>query len=218
MPRFGFPPKPRSRAGLTLVETMVSSAVLAMILFGIFAALMQSRRLTEGSIYQNSAVTIVQGYIEQIKAIEFSDLPYLDGSGTLIPGAVDGVPAQIATRLDQTIPDPLTVSTALPIPALSTILASATPTGVADNLKVIDINRTDGSIEFTGSGNTPNIATDDLRLRLWVWIQDVSDSTIDATQVRAITILYAWRVNDGSGQSRSYASTVRTIRSSVRTN
>lgn len=188
-----------------------------MLLAGVLATLLQSRRLTEGSIYQNSAVTVVQGYVEQIKAIEFADLPYLNKAGVLVPGAVPGKPAEVATRLDQSAPDPLTISTALPIPAVSTILSPDTPENIVDNLKVIDINRTDGSPEFEGSSETtPNIATDDLRLRIWLWIQDISDDTVDATQVRSITILYSWQVNDGN-QTRTFAGTVRTIRSSVPT-
>lgn len=180
--------------------------MLALLLIGIFAALIQLRRLTEGSIHQNSAVTAVQGYIEQMKSMEFSELPYLDASGALVAGPVPGAPAQIPTRLDGETDDPLRVSTRLPIPAVETILAAGTPPdGVVENLKRIDINE------------TPDNPDDDLQLRLWVWVRDVSDSSIDATQVRSINVIYAWDFFDGA-RTRRLAGAVRTIRSSVRTN
>lgn len=141
-----------------------------------------------------------------MKNMEFADLPYLDSSGALVAGPVTGAPAQILTRLDESTTDPLTVSTLLPIPATEAILSEdGPPEGVVENFKSIDINQ------------TPDNANDDLRLRLWVWIQDVSDSSIDATQVRSIHIIYAWDFFDGT-QTRRLAGSVRTIRSSVRTN
>lgn len=179
---------------------------MTLILIGVFAALVQLRRLTEGSISQNSALTAVQGYIEQMKNMEFGDLPYLDASGALIAGPIAGAPAQIPTRLDESTTDSLTISTVLPIPATETILsAGEPPAGVVENLKTIDINQ------------TPDNASDDLQLRLWVWVQDVSDSSIDATQVRSMNVIYAWDFFDGT-HTRRLAGAVRTIRSSVRTN
>ena len=69
------PIRPRQRRGFTLVETAISMGVLAVLMVGVLSALMLSRRMTEGSIYQNSALTIIQGYIEQMKNMEFASLP-----------------------------------------------------------------------------------------------------------------------------------------------
>ncbi len=59
---------------MSLLEVMSGMAILSMVSLGILAALLQSRRLTEGSIYQNTAVTAAQGYIEQMKNMEFDEL------------------------------------------------------------------------------------------------------------------------------------------------
>src|ERR1051326_933921 len=52
---------------MNLIEIMVSVGVLAMLIGGILAVLTQTRRLTAASIAQNCALTIVQGYVEQLK-------------------------------------------------------------------------------------------------------------------------------------------------------
>ncbi len=203
------------RRAFSLVEVLVAAGVLTMLVGGLFAAMLQSRRLTEGSIFQNSANTIMQGYVEQIKNMEFADLPYLTKAGTISPGTVSGSPATLLTRsivrvvnaADGSVEnqsDPLVISSATTIPKPSTILDADTPADVVDNIKLFDIN------------NTPDNPSDDLRLRVWIWINDISDDTRDATRVRGITIIYSWRVN-GLKDTRSFVGTVRTIRSSVPT-
>lgn len=204
----------RRTDGFTLVEVMVAVLVLAMFVGGMLATLIQSRNLTEGSIYQNSANTIMHGYVEQIKNMEFTDLPYTSGT-TLVPGSVAGAASTILTRgvrrvsgadgKMENITDPLLISTSATIPAPSAILAANTPSGVADNIKLYDIN------------NTPGNEADDLRLRVWIWVRDLSDSSTDATNLRGITILYSWRPNNTTSNARSFVGTVRTIRSAVPT-
>ncbi|HTJ79103.1 MAG TPA: hypothetical protein VL357_08915 [Rariglobus sp.] len=215
-------------AGITLVELAVSMSLLALLMIGIIAVLIQSRRLTEGSICQNSANTIVQGYIEQTKNMELTDLPYYTGGGTLIAGSGTAADAnlpyynytsntsvagprtgcsannEIPTLLDETTRDPLFISSGDP-PALSSITpGAAAPSGVVDNVKLVDINQ------------TPSNNADDLQLRLWVWIKDLTGTGTDATIVRSITIIYQWQVKDGA-RFRYSIGTVRTIRSDVPT-
>lgn len=194
----------RRRAGFTLVETVIAATLLSMGVIAVFASLLYSRSLSEGSIYQNSAVTIVQGYIEQMKNMEFTDLPYTTPAGTVVAGS-GTIATQIPTRLNAASADPIIISTATTIPALSTIniTASTALTGVTDNVKIIDIN------------STPSTA-DDLRLNLRVWIQDISNSGVSATQVRSITIQYAWQSGAGA-KARVMRGSVRTIRSAVPT-
>jgi type II secretory pathway pseudopilin PulG len=196
----------RPTRGVSLVELLIATTILAMIVVAVFGSLLQSRRLSEGSISQNSAVAIVQGYIEQMKSMEFTDLPYtMSGSTTIVSGASTAVPSgQVPTRLDEKTVDPLVLSTALTFPALSTItLSPQSITNVKDNIKVVDINKTPST-------------TDDLKLNLRVWVQDISSPSVSATQVRAITIQYAYQVNDGA-RSRIHRGTVRSIRSVVPT-
>jgi type II secretory pathway pseudopilin PulG len=173
-----------------MVEVMVSLGVLAMLMLGLFAALLQSRRLTEASIYQNSANTIIQGYIEQMKNMEFEEL-----SRTVIP-----------TRLDESTLDPLTPSTVAVINP-NTVVLGTIPTGVTNNVKVVDVN------------NTPTITTDDLTLNIWIWVQGMDSpaaASLAQSRVLGITMIYVWEHRDGQ-QIRRFLGTVRTIRSFVPT-
>lgn len=190
---------------MTLVELMIAVTLLSLGVISVLGALLHSRRLSEGSIYQNAAVTIVQGYIEQMKNMEFADLPYLTSAGTVVAGS-GTTSTQIPTRLSASLSDPLVISTATTIPSVATITTTTSTAiaGVTDNLKLIDVN------------GTSSDTTDDLRLNLRVWVQDISNTAVSATQVRSITIHYAWQ--SGTGLSaRTYRSSVRTIRSAVPT-
>lgn len=169
--------------------------ILSMVVIGLLGSLMQSRRLTEASIYQNTANTIIQGYIEQMKNMEIDEL-------TTSP---------IRTRLDQDTLDPLTPSP-LPVIDTSTIVLGTTPAGVVNNAKTIDVN------------NTPTNANDDLRLNVWVWVESldgtlptpIASGSLPAAQCFGITMIYVWEHGTGSN-TRRFMGDVRTIRSLVPT-
>lgn len=208
---------------LTLIEVIVASSVLGMVIVGSLAGLIQSRKLTEGSIYQNAALTVVQGYLEQIKEADFANVPYYQGS-TLIPGnsndPIAGLPSSkrnkaIKTLLNntdvdtlaspdgETLSDYLLISSGSPVDPSSVVPSATLPTGVEDNLKQIDVNQTTST-------------NDDLQLRLWVWVQDASNNGVDATQVRSITIVYQWAMN-ANPRTRWFVGSLRCLRSSVPT-
>jgi type II secretory pathway pseudopilin PulG len=177
---------------MTLLEVLISLAVLSICLGGILSTLGQSRRLTEASIFQNSTVTILQGYIEQMKNMEYDQVTVSPASGAST--------LTIPTLLDEATPDPLTVSSGTPpstLPAIGT-----TPTGAVNNSRVIDIN------------NTPSNPNDDLNLNLWIWVNDLTGTATNVQRAKSITIIYTWQFRDGN-RIRSYRDTVRTIRSVV---
>ena len=62
------------KAGVTLIEIMVAMVILGFSGLGLLSGLMQSRRYTELAIHENTALTIGQGYIEQMKNMEFASL------------------------------------------------------------------------------------------------------------------------------------------------
>lgn len=79
MNQLSLPTKRPPKAGMTLVEIMVAMSIMTIIGFGTISGLLQARRMTEGSIYQNTAATVAQGYIEQLKNMDFGllDLPVI---------------------------------------------------------------------------------------------------------------------------------------------
>jgi hypothetical protein len=223
----------RQLAAMTLMEVIISLSVLAVTMGGVFAALMQSRRLTEGSVVQNSALTVVQGYVEQMKNMELVEL--VGGQDSKGNPVLNTASYSIPTRLDDTHTDPLMTSTGTP-PDLNSITPGTTPSGVVDNLKRFDTAKDSTDTSTTtdtvdsGAAATAQVAWNtvwpgaltfpattvgktDLKLNLWVWITDLSVSTT-AQRVFGIRVIYTWQYQDG-GRVKYNVGTVRVIRSSV---
>ena len=68
---------------LTLIEVMLALSVLAMVSLTILSSVLLSRRLAESNVYENTALTVTQGYLEQIKSMEY-DEPLKDPNKNLI--------------------------------------------------------------------------------------------------------------------------------------
>ncbi len=65
----------RSRvAGFTITEAMMGMFVFAILATGLTSGVLQSRRLAQLNIMRNTAYTVAQGYLEQMKAISTADL------------------------------------------------------------------------------------------------------------------------------------------------
>jgi len=108
--------------GVTLVEVMVAMIILGFSALGILTGLMQARRYTELAIHENTALNIAQGYIEQIKNMEFASL-----DETVLP-----------TLFHEGVEDTLNVS---PLPADPVVGDTSTD---VKNGKLIDVNNTPG--------------------------------------------------------------------------
>jgi prepilin-type N-terminal cleavage/methylation domain-containing protein len=183
----------RGARAFTLVEVLIATVVLSLLALGVLAMIIQSRRLTEGSIVQNSVVTVMQGYIEQCKSMEYS---------LLVPSAstAPATPLTLPTVLDEVTPDALTLSWGTPpttLPALGT-----TPTGAVDNTKIINIK------------NPVVNPSDRVTLTIWVWVQDLTDIAHNVGGCRSVTMIYTYQFRDGS-RLRSTRSSIRTVRSVV---
>lgn len=112
--------RPRSKAGFTLIEAMMGTVIFAIAGVGVLTGLLQARKMTEGSIYVATATTVAQGYIEQIKNMEFN---LLDGSS-------------IPELISQGQPDSLLVS-----PLAADVESGDANTDLV-NTRSIDINNT----------------------------------------------------------------------------
>lgn len=219
---------------MTLIEVVIALTVLAISMGGIFATLIQSRRLTEASVVQGSALTIVQGYVEQMKSLEILELV---GGTTDVYGnpTLTTTSYAIPTRSDSTTLDPLMTSTGTP-PDISTLTPGVTPSGVVDNLKNFDMAKdllaTDSdstdeesitpqvswSSVWPNARNYPSgtLGRTDLKLNLWVWITNLSGTSTLSSKAYGITVIYTWQYRDGS-RTKYNIGTIRSIRSSVPT-
>jgi len=222
---------------MTLIEVAIALSILALTLGGVLAALVQSRRLTEGSVAQNSALTIVQGYVEQMKNMELMQI--VNATSDPASGGVANLSGSfsIPTRYKEPPTsgsdngqDPLQTTTGTP-PALSTLTPGVTPTGVVDNLKDFpDNSGTQGatlawSTLWPHAQNYPTPSSlvltstaypGDLHLNMWVWVQDLSGTSANAATVYGITVIYTYQVLDGA-RTRYVMGEIRTVRSAVPT-
>ncbi len=156
---------------MSLVEVVTALGILAFTLGGVLGALLQSRRMTEGSVAQNTALTIVQGYLEQLKKMELKDLlgsanatlpidgngnPTFYTAGSYKVPTIRGPDTNVATTAS--IADALTVvplaqgSSAPPLP--SSITPGTTPTGAVDNLRNFDMAKDYTATEMSTTDTT----------------------------------------------------------------
>jgi len=189
---------------MTLAEIIIAMALVGMMFIGIFSMALTSRRLTEAAVYQNAATTVMQGYIEQMKNMDYAELLLSPAAGTSPPGRYGTNAAYIIpTRKNEssTGSDTLVVSP-LPVIDPTTIAPGTIPSTVYDNIKTADdVNGTVG----------------DMKLHIWLWVEDKTPSGTNGTyQIKAITFVYTWEFKDGS--STKYTTwSVRSMRSLVPT-
>lgn len=224
---------------MTFVEVITALAVFSLLLAGILSVLLQTRRLSAASVAQNCAVTIVQGYIEQIKNLPLQQFvnatpgdPLLNPNLSVsfaLPTLKDRTPGNEWIQLKTT---PSTV-------AASTLLAAnpgTTPTGAVDNLQSFDMDSRaaagtttwaaiwPGATSYPPSpptGTTPasnaNVpGRSDLRMNFWVQITDLTPTSSAKSKCYGILIVYTWQYLDGS-RIRYARDSIRAARSAVQT-
>lgn len=222
---------------MTLVEVLIAAGVLTLTLGGLLATFLQSRRLTEGSVYQNAALTIVQGYIEQMKNMDIGEMVGgYDASGN---PQLNTASFALPVYYSNAVLDQIQTSTGTP-PSITAINNGITPAGgaVVDNLKSFDMAKDMSSADMTTADNltyattaqvtwqtvwpgarnypasTVRTGKNDLHLNLWVWIKDESVAAQRSSKIYSVTVIYTWAYNDG-GRVRYVSDVIRTLRSAV---
>ena len=190
------PAPARSRA-VTLVEVMVALTLMATVMLGFISAFIQSRRVTESSVLHAAATSMIYGMIEQIKELDYTTLvpsdevdPYAPtGTGAPVPPYVrvrinqsTVVWLQVVHTLASTVAAPTT-----PQGPTSTPAPTATVTGAVDNwIGAIPLS--------TVTGTT----SQQINLNIWLWIDEIPDTTHDVANVKKFTLIYTYNYQDGS--------------------
>ena len=218
---------------MTLVEVMVALTIVVMVFAGTLAGLVQSRRLTEGSLAQSNAQAAVASYMEQLKSMPIYQLigdpnQTVDNAGNYTPnlGASFSLPT---IQNDSTAgADPLMTSNGTAIPTISSLIPGQTPTGVIDNLKEVPANPSNPGSATTwnavwpaaqlSTANETNTTpmSNNLHVNIWVWVTDLSGTSTYAQNVYGITMIYTWQFKDGLG-TQYFIGTLRSVRSIVKT-
>jgi hypothetical protein len=209
--------------------------------------MIQSRRMTEGSIAQGSALAAAESYMEQMRGMSLASLV---NSGGLLDTAQNPLPNlsasyQILTELDNVTTDSLWTSTGTP-PDIGAagFTPGNTPAGVVNNLKDIpadplnvgsqlswNASTTIGSTTFAavwpgannyadGSGTAFTAPMQkNIHVDFWVWIKDISVGTgLPAAQHNAYSITLIYTWKFWDGlEWQSFTGCLRTIRSVVPT-
>ncbi|MEN9634615.1 MAG: hypothetical protein RL077_3019 [Verrucomicrobiota bacterium] len=197
---------------MTIVEVMIAIGILSIVLLGVLQGMLQSRRMTEGSIRQSTTASLVQGYMEQIKSLKYAAvLNALPSSPATTPtgGTVAAWQAYTGTTgVDDSNPT-LTLMDSNQADAIFCLVSGSAPT----TLPAISTLPTDAS-KHTESVDIDNIgsATDNCTLDMWVWINALPG----LTDCKSIVIVYQYTVRDG-GRIRYFTDWVRSIRSIIPT-
>lgn len=92
---------------MSLVELMVAAALLAVFATAVMSSAILSRRISESNVYQNTAFTVAQGYLEQIKSMEYGVVlsSHTDNSKPLPTKSVSA----LLTGANIEVDDPITI-------------------------------------------------------------------------------------------------------------
>ncbi len=181
-------------SGLTLVEVMVSITLMATVMLGFIGTFLQSRKTSESSVLQSACTSLVYGLIEQMKGLDYTTLVPSYETDSYAP--TGKTPPYIRLRVHQDLTLWLMVvhtraTDADPTPKAPLVCPS--PTATAASVGAID-NYT-GSIPLSTVTGT---ASQELALNLWVWIDEIPDTTKDVSEVKRITVVYTYSYLDGS--------------------
>lgn len=99
----------RNRDGYTLIEIVVAMFLFMLVALGITAMAIQSQRISRSNIERNTAYTVVQGYIEQIKSLSIGEIKASIANNN-IPLATVGISSTQTGNIE--IADPLLIGQA----------------------------------------------------------------------------------------------------------
>jgi len=177
------------RRAMTLVEAMVSMLLMAMFMLGFLDTFMQSRRLTEGSVMQSAATTLVYGLVEQIKMMEYKNTPLTaidanQSTDDAFPGPSTKSAPYVRVRIsqDQVTWLQCTDSGVVPAPAFAPANLVGLPAASKNTIGPL-------TPSTTGAKSQP------LTLDLWVWVDPFTGPGI--LDAKSVTIVYAYVLNDG---------------------
>ena len=143
--------------------------------------------MTEGSIYQNTANTIANGYLQQLMDMQYSKLSN---------DVVDTLTDVEATGLIAGAEDALSVSPAASNPEIGNVNTDI------NNLRLIDIH------------NTPDDTGDDMQLNIVLYVDNISDASIGVGSAQNIVMRYSYTISSTLG-TRTATDVLYAIRSKV---
>ncbi len=214
---------------MTLIEVVTAMGIMGIMMVGVLTAFLQTRRLASASIAQSCALTIVQGYVEQLK-----NMPLQQFVNSLPTDPQDNpnltTSFVLPTMKDQnaTLISLATTPSTVAIATMTGATPGVTPTGVVDNLQTFDMDSQVAAGATTWAAIWPGANTtltayptttpgkSDLRMNFWVQVSDLSPNASPKCKAYGFIIVYTWQYVDG-GRIRYAMDSVRSVRSAVQT-
>ncbi len=97
--------RPKHR-GFTLVEVAIGMAVFVLLLLSGSAAITQTQKLAHSNVMHNTARTVVEGYMEQMRGLSFAEYRHAMADTVNVPFATKGI-SSLKTGADISYDDPL---------------------------------------------------------------------------------------------------------------
>jgi prepilin-type N-terminal cleavage/methylation domain-containing protein len=184
-----------SRRGLTLLEVMVAMLLMALVLLGFLDTFIQSRRITEGSVMQMAAVTVVAGLVEQMKMLDYdTSMPAAEtdseqAARDAFPAAAAKAAPYIRVRLNQDQATWLQCANNIDASTFTAPTKAPASTSSLDQAK----KNTIGPLALSSVSGAKSQA---LNLALWIWVDALTGN--DVADAKCVTLVYAYDFNDGT--------------------
>jgi hypothetical protein len=184
---------------------MFALIIQAGVMLAIIGSYVHSRRVTEGSVLNAAATSLVYGLVEQIKGLDYS---------TMLPSSepdLDYDPANKAPNIAHVAPyytvrvrinQDLTVF-------LRTVYDGKFPghpkatKGPASNKVILvtakadDVGAVDNDIGNLPLSTVTGTTSQTLGLNIWLWIDNIPDNDNDIANMKKVTMVYTYQYMDG---------------------
>lgn len=177
---------------MSLVEVMVAMFILATVLIGFLGTFVQSRRISESSVMHAAASSLIYGIVEQIKGFDYNTLLPSTVVDPNAPGTSN--PPYIRVRINQDDVEWLQTVYTTEASGLGPQAPTTTPSPTATAASLGAVDNFIGPLLLSSAAGTQSQA---LNLRLWVWVDEIPDAAKDVTEVKKVTLVYAYQYLDG---------------------
>lgn len=199
------------RAGMSLLEVVISVAILTTVCLSVLAVFLQGRRVAEGNVFENTALTVAQGFIEQIKSMDYLVLLEVWGDPEANPIPTKGVAEDGLGGMD-VVDEPLYLNQRNPIGKFE----GGEHLGV-----LIDLVRTEsgGTIcPDTGmklEDGDPKVGYTPRYMQMWVTPTINNLEPTQAWRALEVTLHFEWEARDRPGTAGPHSASVRFVKSIV---
>lgn len=90
-----------TRPGFSLLESVIAMTVFTIVALGITGLVIQARKVAENNILRNTAFTVAQGYLEQIRSISIRDIQDAIADPQNTPVPTKSVSATAVSSIEQ---------------------------------------------------------------------------------------------------------------------